>query len=79
LSDASHANGNAQAASTIQTIGAHTPSSGKTTEVGGSYYVQWVKHSDVERRCAEGWHVAGGLCRHNMYAVLMRAPEGWEP
>lgn len=46
-----------------------------------TWYVQWVRgEAEITARLAAGWTFAQSrLCPHNLYAVLMRAPEGWEP
>lgn len=45
------------------------------------WYVQWVTDpEEVERRLALGWTFAQWRpSHHSFYAVLMQAPEGWEP
>lgn len=54
---------------------------GQAAEVAGSsYYVQWCRGDEIEQRIALGWSIAQHKpCHHNEYALLMRAPEGWEP
>lgn len=46
-----------------------------------TYYVRWVSHKeDFDQLHSAGWRCAQSMrCHHNEYAVLMRAPEGWEP
>lgn len=55
---------------------------GQAAEVAGpSYYVQWItSRAGIELLLANGWTYAQSEpCHHNEHAVLMRAPEGWEP
>jgi hypothetical protein len=46
-----------------------------------TWYVQWFRDPDeIARRVKAGWTLAQSTtCHHNVYAVLLRAPEGWEP
>lgn len=46
-----------------------------------TWWVQWVRGEDeINARLASGWTFAQSVtCHHNLYAVLMRAPEGWSP
>lgn len=45
-----------------------------------TYYLQWVRLNDVERRLAQGWSIAqSSWCHHNEYAVLMQIPNPPEP
>lgn len=46
-----------------------------------TWYVQWVRgEAEIAKRLSEGWTFAQArLCAHNLYAVLMQAPDGWEP
>lgn len=46
-----------------------------------TWYVQWVRgEEEINQRLKAGWTFAQETnCHHNIYAVLMRAPEGWSP
>jgi hypothetical protein len=51
--------------------------------LGATFYLQWfTRRDEIERRLRDGWTIAYNHfqpCHHNEYAILMRAPEGWEP
>lgn len=79
---ASHKNADAQGAGglSLGATGWQSSPSEAHSVPNRTWYVQWVRHSEIEARSRDGWSRAcHGECHHHEYAVLMQAPTGWAP